>query len=78
MQFASFKDVVALWGSPDVLAGELGVSVFAARKWAYRDSIPADKWSAILSTPVARENGITAELLTRLAGRSSEMAEDQA
>ena len=63
----SFRDVVALWGSPDTLAAEIGVGVAAARKWPQRNNIPAEWWVPILRTERAREAGLTAELLAELA-----------
>jgi hypothetical protein len=70
-RFSTFRSVIALWKSPAVLAEEIGVSAFAARKWAHRDRIPADKWRAILATRTARESGVTAEMLTLFEARRS-------
>lgn len=66
---SSFKEVVGLWGSPDVLAAEIGVSVFAARKWPQRNTIPAEWWLPILRTPTASKHGLTAEVFAGLAAR---------
>lgn len=69
MPVTTFKDVVALWGSPDALAADIGASVAAARKWPQRDNIPAEWWLPILETDVARKAGLTAEMLASLAAR---------
>jgi hypothetical protein len=71
---ASFRDVVALWPSPDALAAEIGAGMAAARKWPQRDNIPAEWWIAILRTETAKSAGVTAELLAELAARMSASA----
>lgn len=68
-QISSFRDVVALWPSPAVMASDIGAGVAAVRKWPQRDVIPAEWWVPILQTDVARRSGITAELLATLAAR---------
>lgn len=74
--FSTFKDVVALWASPDAMAADIGAGVAAVRKWPQRDNIPAEWWSAILETAVAREAGLTAETLAGLAARPPSRASD--
>jgi hypothetical protein len=74
MRFANFRAVVELWDTPEVLAGEIGVGVWAARKWSQRDRIPPEWWSAIVSTDTARRGGLTLEILARLAARNGERA----
>ena len=64
---SSFREIVALWGSPDALAAEIGVGISAASKWPQRNNIPAEWWAPILRTERAREAGVTAELLAELA-----------
>lgn len=66
---ATFRDVVALWPTPDALAEEIGAGVSAARKWPQRDNIPAEWWLPILGTEKARSVGLTAETLAELAAR---------
>ncbi len=51
------------------MASDVGAGSWAVRKWLKRDNIPSEWWSAVLSTGKAREAGITADLLTRLAAR---------
>jgi len=43
--------------------------VAAVRKWAQRDRIPAEWWSAVLATPRVKKARITAELMAALAAR---------
>jgi hypothetical protein len=69
LMVSSFREVVALWGSPDALAADIGAGIAAARKWPQRDNIPAEWWLPILQTEVARGAGLTAEVLTALAAR---------
>jgi hypothetical protein len=66
---SSFRDVIALWSSIDAMASDVGAGRWSAHKWRQRDTIPAEWWSAILSTEVAKDAGLTAELLADLAAR---------
>lgn len=65
--FRSFKDVIGLWPSPEALAADVGANLPAVLKWRQRGRIPAEKWSAILSTEKARDGGVTSETLVGLA-----------
>lgn len=51
------------------MAADLGTTAFVVSKWWQRRSIPAEWWSAVLSTDKARDSGISADLLTGLAAR---------
>ena len=51
------------------MALDIGAGASAVSKWHQRDSIPAEWWASVLSTQVASERGVTAELLTFLAAR---------
>lgn len=65
----SFRSVIELWSTRDALASEIGAKPSAVSKWWQRDFIPADWWAAVLCTEKAREAGVSADLLTRLAAR---------
>lgn len=65
----TFRDVIDLWPSKKDLASEIGVTLAVVTKWWQRYSIPAERWSAILSTSVARDAGLTSDKLTELAAR---------
>lgn len=65
----TFRDVVALWPSPDALAAEIGAGTAAVRKWPQRDNIPAEWWLPILKTGKAQKAGLTADALAGLASR---------
>jgi len=65
----SFRSIIDLWPSADAMAGEIGAGVAAVRKWAQRDRIPAEWWSAVLAAPRVRKARITAELMAKLAAR---------
>ena len=51
------------------MADEVGAGVAAVRKWAQRDRIPAEWWSAVLAAPRVKKARITAELMATLAAR---------
>jgi hypothetical protein len=67
----SFKDVILLWPSKESMASEVSASLPAVIKWWQRNSIPVDRWSAVLSTDKAREAGVTSDLLIALAARET-------
>ena len=62
----SFRDVIALWPSPDVMASDVGAPVTAVRKWWQRDRIPAEWWHSVLASDVARSAEISAEALAAI------------
>lgn len=55
------------------MAAEIGAPVHATRKWAQRDRIPDEWWSAVLASEKAKAAGVSAELLVRLAARPEEV-----
>lgn len=65
----SFRSIIDLWDSREEMASDVGAGSWAVRKWLKRDNIPSEWWSALLSTEKAKANGVTADLLTRLAAR---------
>lgn len=67
--FRSFRDVIELWPSKEALASDVAARAPTVSKWWQRDSIPAERWSAILSTDKARSGGVTSETLIELAAR---------
>lgn len=72
----SFRTIIELWPSREAMAADLsGAGASTVSKWWQRDSIPAEWWSAVLSTDKASENGVSAETLTALAAR--EIAESR-
>lgn len=64
---ASFRDVVKLWPSLKAMATDVGAGAWEVPKWSQRNNIPAEWWLRVVSTDVARENGVTVELLATLA-----------
>jgi hypothetical protein len=68
----NFRDVVALWGSPEAMASAIGVKVEAVRKWRQRDSIPSEYWLRIVESAKSTDKPITADDLARLAARGEE------
>lgn len=68
-EISSFKQVIGLWPSADAMAAEIGATAASARKWLWRDSIPAEWWKAVTEAGPAKDAGVTAELLADLAAR---------
>lgn len=71
----SFRSIIELWPSREAMALDVGAKDRAVSKWWQRDNIPAEWWSAVLATSIARHAGITAEMMTALAARCVEVAE---
>jgi hypothetical protein len=66
------KALLGLWPSPEVLAGDIGASVSAIRKWAQRGSIPAEYWTALVGAACGRGiPGVTLEALAEMHARRS-------
>ena len=72
--FETFRDVIDLWATPDVLAGEINARVETVRKWRQRDSIPAEWWLSIISRPTAINAHVSLEIMARLAARTTAAA----
>lgn len=72
----SFRSIIELWASREGMAADVGAKNWAVIKWFKRDNIPAEWWSAVLATERARDGGVTAELLARLAAREPALLED--
>lgn len=67
----TFRSIIELWPTRGELARELRASPSQVSKWWQRDFIPAEWWHSLLSTETAREAGLNAESLARLADRCS-------
>ena len=66
----SFQKIIELWPSREAMASDIpGAGAWTVSKWWQRDAIPAEWWSALLSTETAVSGGVTADLLTALAAR---------
>lgn len=68
-EIKSFRDVIGLWPSKEALADDISAGLAAVNKWWQRNSIPSDRWAAILSTERARASGLTSDTLISLAAR---------
>jgi len=66
-RFGSFRDVVELWPTRELCAAEVGASPAQVSKWWQRDSIPDRWWRSVLATSRAKDSGLTADALARLA-----------
>lgn len=63
------RDLLALWPKPslETLAGDIGASLAAVRKWPQRDRIPSEYWLAIVRAASEREiGGVTYEALAEM------------
>lgn len=67
----SFRSVIELWPSRDAMASDVGAKPSAVSKWWQRNALPAEWWSAVLATEVARSAGVTAERLAEIAAREA-------
>jgi hypothetical protein len=63
----SFRSIIALWPTQEALALDVGASHDAVRKWAQRGFIPSEWWTSLLGTTRARQAGVNADLLAKLA-----------
>jgi len=66
---SSFRKIIELWDSREAMAADAGAGASTVSKWWQRDNIPAEWWSSVLSTELASQKGVTAEILTALAAR---------
>lgn len=68
----TFASIIALWPSVSDLAGDLDEKLDTIRKWRQRDSIPSEKWLALIDAGQRRGIAITAYQLAEIAdGRST-------
>lgn len=71
MPATTFRSIIELWASKEAMASDIGAKAPAVSKWWQRDSIPAEWWSAVLDTAVAKSAGLTAAMMTALASRAA-------
>lgn len=65
-----FRDVIDLWPSRVAFASDVCISPIAASAWWQRDSIPADRWNAVVAAAQRRGSvDVTHKLLSDLAER---------
>lgn len=70
----SFRSIIDLWGSREAMASDVGTTNWSVIKWWKRDTIPSEWWTRVLSTDRAKEAGLSADLLARLAAKQVEEA----
>lgn len=63
----SFRSIIDLWPTRIAMASDVGGAAGEVSKWWQRDKIPDRWWARVVSTQVAMENGVTLEVLARLA-----------
>lgn len=74
-QITSFRELIKLWDTREAMASDVGAKLPTVLKWFHRNSVPADRWSAILATDVAARAGLKAETFVALAARNPEPAD---
>jgi hypothetical protein len=74
----TFRDIIALFGSPDKLALQIGVNKHAARNWRIRDHIPDGYWLDVIRAAKVHGHVITTDQLARLAEQARERATSNA
>lgn len=65
----TFRDVIDkdLGGATEANADDLGVSLYALRKWQHRNRIPSDYWLPVVRVAASRGNTISLEELAAIA-----------
>lgn len=70
----SFREIIEWWGSREAMAGAIGAKASTVSKWWQRNNIPPDWWRVLLATSVAKDRGLRADVMVRLAAREREVA----
>jgi hypothetical protein len=52
----SFRELIALWPTPGILAADIGRSRNTVTSWVRRNSVPSNAWSDLVNS--AARNGI--------------------
>lgn len=66
----SFQKIIELWPSREAMAADIpDAGAWTVSKWWQRNTIPSEWWLAVLATDKARDAGLNAELLAKLAAR---------
>lgn len=64
----SFSEVVGAWETVAIFADDVGVPYVTAAAWRQRNSIPAQRWSAVVKAAQKRGiEGVTLEILAAFA-----------
>jgi hypothetical protein len=65
----SFRSIIELWSSREAMASDVGGGADAGliSKWWQRNKIPDKWWVRVVSTETATAEGITLDVLARLA-----------
>lgn len=67
--YQTFREIIALWRTPDVLADEIGVKRETVRKWRFRNAIPPAKWLAVIGAANAKGIPLTTMDFAVIAAR---------
>lgn len=63
----TFRQIIDLWGQPQVLADEIGASRWAVRKWHQRDTIPSEWWLSVVRAADLRALPVTIEMMATIS-----------
>lgn len=63
----TINDVVSLWPSISEFAADAGVAYGVAQQWRRRNSIPAERWSAVVAAASRRGVPVVLETLAAIA-----------
>jgi hypothetical protein len=76
----SFRSIIELWPSREAMAADLGDGADAGlmSKWWQRNKIPDKWWTRVAATEMATGEGVTLEMLARLAAGLSVAEEARA
>jgi len=66
----SHREILEMWPSMDVVALDAGVQPGIARMWRFRSSIPANRWTALVSAAQDRDIPLTYKMLAEAAAAS--------
>lgn len=71
----TFADIINKWPSAAEFGRDIGISEMLARQWRNRNSIPGRAWVDVEKAAASRRyNGVTVDLLARIANRACEAA----
>lgn len=67
----SFASIIGLWPTAVALGADIDEKPGTVRRWAARNSIPADRWPSLIASAMRRGFGdkVTYETLARIAAR---------
>lgn len=76
----TFRDVIALWRTPDELAADIGMNKYSVRNWnsKYRNKIPSEYWRRVVAAANKRGFNVTLDMLAEISERTERGAKKAA